>query len=73
MSLFYHLLLYLILRCLDAPLRLCDEKYDEEESKNIGEHHKENWDMKEYPLFVSRVVHETLLYTNTWIEVGILV
>ena len=48
MSLLYHLLLYLILWCLDAPLRLCDEKYDEEESKNIGEHHKENWEVEKY-------------------------
>ena len=29
--------------------------------------------MEEYPLFVSRGVHETLLNTNTWIEVGLLV
>ena len=67
----YHLLFCLFLSCLGRLV--CDEKNDVEESKNIGEHHKENWEMKEYPLFVSRVVHETLLYTNTWIEVGILV
>ena len=69
----YHLLLDLRLRCLDAPMRLCDEKKDDEETHNVGEHHKENREVEKYQRFVSGVSHETLLLTNTWIEVRLLV
>ena len=55
----YHLLFCLFLRCLGRLV--CDEKNDVEESKNIGEHHKENREVEKYHLFVSRGADETLL------------